>query len=175
MRKTFPFIFFKDFYLIQCTIIIIILPFSVYMSLIPISLYEKRWSAHTFTDIVCCKLRDLLVYAFSWFLDLYQLLFTMYKEGGWPFRLLNSIRLRRPAHLQCMLFVAAWPHVSAKSRSIWYNNKRTAWVRGKHLLEERRRKSPNERQAARCHQCREIGVKRMKTYKWKSIWEGRKA
>lgn len=36
-------------------------------------------------------------------------------------------------------------------------------------------KRQSERQAPRCHQCREMGVKRMKTYKWKSIRGGRKA
>lgn len=44
------------------------------------------------------------------------------------------------------------------------------WVRRSVTCEEKK-----ERRAARCHQCREIGVKRMKTYKWKSIGEGRKA
>lgn len=76
---------------------------------------------------------------------------------------------------QCVFFVAAWPLGIAKPRSIWYYIKRTARECGRHLLVERWGKRQSERQAARCHQCREMGVKRMKTYKWKSIREGRKA
>lgn len=98
-----------------------------------------------------------------------------YREGEWPLWLLNSVRLPRPLHPRCMLFVAAWPLCIAKSRSIWYYIKTMARECGKHLLVERWGKRQSERQAARCHQCREMGVKRMKTYKWKSIWEGRKA
>lgn len=99
----------------------------------------------------------------------------MYKESGWPLWLLNSIRLPRLVHLWCMLFVAACPPCIEKPRSIWYYNKRTARERERHLLVERWGKRQSERQAARCHQCWEMGVKRMKTYKWKSIREGRKA
>lgn len=96
---------------------------------------------------------------------------TYYMKGGWPLWLLNSIRLPRPLHLQCTLFVTAWPLSIVKSRSIWYYNKRTARECGRHLLVRRWGKRQSERQAARCHQCREMGVKRMKTYKWKSIQE----
>lgn len=98
-----------------------------------------------------------------------------YKSRGWPLQTLNSVRVPRPVYLLCRLFVAAWPPCIAKSRSIWYYNKSTPKECGSYLLVERWGKRLCERQAARCHQCREMGVKRMKTYKWKSIREGRKA
>lgn len=93
----------------------------------------------------------------------------------WPLWILNSIRLPRPLHPRCVRFVAARPLGFPKSKSLWYYIKRTTRECGRHLLVERWGKRQSERQAARCHQCREMGVKRMKTYKWKSIREGRKA
>lgn len=98
-----------------------------------------------------------------------------YKEGGWPLWLLNSLRPSRRVHPECVLFDAARPLGMARSKSIWYCIKRMPRECWRHSLVERWGKRQSERQAARCRQCREMGVKGMKTYKWKSILEGRKA
>lgn len=98
------------------------------------------------------------------------------KEGIWPLWLLNSIKLSRPLYLRRAVFVTSKPLGSRKVRgSLRRRIKGAARDCGGHLLLERWGKRQSERQAARCHQCREMGVKRMKTYKWKSIRGGRKA